>query len=338
MSVTGVIEKESIEVDKAHSRALPQWIRQSFSQLMVFATLIILVIVFSVASPHFMQWPNLSSLLLATAVTGIQALGLTFVIATGGIDLTPGLGMALCSVMTGTFLVVFGWPLWLGVIGGILVGSLIGLVNGLLVARLRMQPMIATLAMMLVCAGLALVISGASPIYLNGVKGFEAISRGTLVFGLPNAVTIFFVVAVVAAVLLNKSILGRYAISMGSNEEATRISGINVNKWKVLIYVLAGTFTGLSGVVMAARLNSAQPATGAGYEMYAIAAVVIGGTSLRGGRANILGTVVGALIISTINNGLQILSIPDQWQKGVLGVVILLAVYVDTLRRGADQD
>ena len=198
--------------------------------------------------------------------------------------------------------------------------------------------MIATLAMMLVCAGLALVVSGASPIYLNDVKGFEAISRGTLVFGLPNAVTIFFVVAIVAAVLLNKSILGRYAISMGSNEEATRISGINVRKWKILIYVLAGTFTGLSGVVMAARLNSAQPSTCSGYEMYAIAAVVIGGTSLRGGRANILGTVVGALIISTINNGLQILSIPDQWQKGVLGLVILLAVYVDTLRRGADQD
>jgi ribose transport system permease protein len=310
--------------------------RQSVQQLLIFATLALLFVIFSLSSEFFLTFSNVSSLLLATAVTGIQALGLTFVIATGGIDLTPGLGMALCSVLTGTFLVHFGWPLPLGVLGGILSGTLIGLVNGLLIAKARMQPMIATLAMMLVAQGLALVISGASPIYLSGVRGFRTISRGTLLFGIPNAVTIFFVAAVVAGLLLNKSVLGRYAIAMGSNEEATRISGIDVDRWKVIVYMLAGTFTGLSGIVMAARLNSAQPATGAGYEMYAIAAVVIGGTSLRGGRANILGTVIGALIISTINNGLQILAVPDQWQKVVLGGVVIVAVMIDLARKRSD--
>ena len=326
-------------VDSDRVLALKSHARQSVQQLLVFATLAVLLLVFSFASPYFMTFSNVSSLLMATAVTGIQALGLTFVIATGVIDLTPGLGMALCSVLTGVFLVTFGLPIWLGVPLGILIGTLIGFVNGLLIARLRMQPMIATLAMMLVCQGLALVFSGASPIYLSKIQGFEAIARGTLVFGIPNAVTIFFVAAIIAAVLLNKSILGRYAISMGSNEAATRISCIDVRKLKILVYMLAWTFTGLSGIVMAARLNSAQPATGAGYEMYAIAAVVIGGTSLRGGRANILGTVVGALIISTINNGLQILSIPDQFQKVVLGVVVLVAVFIDIASRGkADHD
>jgi ribose transport system permease protein len=206
-----------------------------------------------------------------------------------------------------------------------------------------MQPMIATLAMMLVCQGLALVISDTKPVYLDVADGFKevAIARfGVLggFKGIPMAVVIFLVAAVIGAAILNKTTLGRYAIAMGSNEEATRISGINVTRWKIAVYTLAGAFTGLSAVVMAARLNAAQPATGVGYEMYAIAAVVIGGTSLRGGRASMLGSVVGALIISTINTGLAILSVPDQWQKVLLGAVVLIAVGVDTLRRSRTGD
>ncbi len=135
-----------------------------------------------------------------------------------------------------------------------------------------------------------------------------------------------------ASLILNKTIIGRYTFALGSNEEATRLSGVNVDKWKIIIYMLAGVFTGVAGIIMASRLNSAQPALGAGYELEAIAAVVIGGTSLSGGKGTILGTVIGALIMSVLTNGLQILSVPQEWQTVVVGAVILLAVYADVLR------
>lgn len=333
MSVATAPPASTATVPRADKRpGLRAWYERNAAQVLIVASLVLLVSVFSVTSPYFLTWSNITGLLLASAVTGIMALGMTFVIATSGIDLTPGFGMALTSVITALAMVNFGLPVWVGVLAGILSGSLIGVINGFLVAVLNMQPMIATLAMMLVCQGLALVLSGASPIYLNEVPGFQAISRGTPVFGIPNAVLIFFAVAVLASLLLKKSLIGRYALAMGSNEEATRLSGIGVRKWKILVYTLAGTFTGLAGVVMAARLNSAQPAIGAGYEMYAIAAAVLGGASLRGGKANIFGTVIGALVITTIQNGLQIMAVPDQWQKIVLGVVVLGAVYLDVRR------
>jgi ribose transport system permease protein len=140
--------------------------------------------------------------------------------------------------------------------------------------------------------------------------------------------------AIIAGILLTKSIFGRFTTSIGSNEEATRLSGINTDKWKIIIYTVAGVFTGIAGVLMASRLNSAQPALGAGYELEAIAAVVIGGTSLSGGKGTILGTVIGALIMSVLTNGLRIMSIPQEWQTVVVGFVILVAVYIDIIRRG----
>lgn len=310
--------------------------RQRLQQVLAFAGLVVIFAFFSLASPYFLDWNNVKGILLATAVTGIMALGATFVIATGGIDLSVGTGMTLCSVMTGVFLANLGLPLAVGVLGGLAIGALIGLLNGLNVSYLRLPPFIATLAMMMVAQGLALVISGTKPIYFTSVGGFDQLAAGELIPGLPNAVLIFFVAAAVAAVVLSKTLTGRYALSIGSNEEATAISGVDVRRWKVVIYVVAGLFTGLAGVVMASRLNSAQPGLGLGYELEAIAAVVIGGTSLRGGKATILGTVIGALIMATLTNGLRIMSIPQEWQKVAVGIVIVLAVYADTLRRGKD--
>ncbi|MGL4651693.1 MAG: ABC transporter permease, partial [Caldilineaceae bacterium] len=152
-------------------------------------------------------------------------------------------------------------------------------------------------------------------------------------FDLPNAVLIFFGAAVVASIILNRTILGRYTFALGSNEEATRLSGVTVDRWKILVYMLSGAFAGLGGVIMASRLNSAQPSLGAGYELDAIAAVVIGGTSLSGGDGSILGTVIGAFVISVLTNGLRILSVPQEWQMVVTGVIVVLAVYLDILRR-----
>ena len=152
-------------------------------------------------------------------------------------------------------------------------------------------------------------------------------------FSVPNAVFILFGASLVAAFILGKTVLGRYAVAIGSNEEATRLSGVNVANWKTAIYALGGAFSGLAGVMIASRLNSAQPALGIGYELEAIAAVVIGGTSLSGGEGTILGTVIGALIISTLTNGLRILSVPQEWQMVITGVIVVLAVYLDIIRR-----
>lgn len=312
-------------------------LRERLQQFLAFASLIAIFVFFSIASPNFLNYGNVTAILFSTVVIGTLALGTTFVIITGGIDLSIGTGMALCAVISGVLIVNAGVPVPLGVLGAILFGGLIGLINGVNVSLLKLPPFIATLAMMLVAQGLALVISDSTPIYFSDDPSYTKISTGRLIPGLdlPNAVLILAVIAVLAAVLLNKTVLGRYTYSIGSNEEATALSGINVRKWKIIIYTLAGLFTGLAGVMISARLGSAQPATGLGYELQAIAAVVIGGTSLSGGKGSIVGTVIGALIISVLNNGLQIMSIPQEWQNVILGCVILVAVYADMARKRA---
>lgn len=317
------------------TRGLGATIKGRFQQFLAFGSLIVIVVFFTFASPNFLTFSNITGVLFSTVVIGTLAIGTTFVIVTAGIDLSIGTGMALCAVMSGVFLVNWQMPLLLGVLAAILFGGLIGLINGFNVAILKIPPFIATLAMMLVAQGLALVISGSAPIYFTDVPGYSEISTGNLIPGVnfPNAVIILAVVAVVAAVVLNKTVLGRYTYSIGSNEEATALSGINTKKWLIIVYTLAGLFIGLAGVMISARLGSAQPATGMGYELQAIAAVVIGGTSLFGGKGTIIGTVIGALIMSVLNNGLQIVSVPQEWQNVILGGVILAAVYADNIRR-----
>jgi ribose transport system permease protein len=312
-----------------------------FQQLLASGSLIILIIFFSLASPNFLSFSNIVGILLSTAVVGILALGSTFVIITGGIDLSVGTVMTLSAVMTGVFITFWDMPIVLGIIGGILTGSICGLISGVAVSRFKIPPFIATLAMMMIAKGLALIISGTKPIYFNDDHAlkFTELSSGSIIgeiipgFNIPNAVFIFFIAAIIGHILLSKTILGRYNYAIGSNEEATRLSGINVKKWKIAIYTITGAFVGLAGVIMAARLNSAQPGLGAGYELEAIAAVVIGGTSLSGGKGTIVGTVIGALIMTVLTNGLRILSVPQEWQTVVVGCVILLAVYMDIVRR-----
>ncbi|MET3477912.1 ABC transporter permease [Variovorax atrisoli] len=308
-------------------------------KLLAFASLVVLMVFFSFASPQFLQADNLVGILQSTAVNGVLAIACTFVIITSGIDLSVGTLMTFCAVMTGVVLTYMGMPLWLGIGAAIFFGALSGFVSGLLIAKLKIPPFIATLGMMMLLKGLSLVISGTKPIYFNDTPGFTAISQDSLIgdivpaLPIPNAVLILFLVAVAASIVLNRTLLGRYTFALGSNEEAVRLSGVNTDFWKIVVYTVSGGICGIAGLLIASRLNSAQPALGQGYELDAIAAVVIGGTSLSGGTGTIVGTIIGAFIMSVLTNGLRILSVAQEWQTVVTGVIIILAVYADILRR-----
>jgi ribose transport system permease protein len=309
-------------------------------KLLAFASLIVLVIGFSLASPNFFQVSNIMAILQATSVNGVLAVGVTLIIITGGIDLSIGTLMTFCSVIAGVVLTWLGMPLLVGVIAAIAAGALCGLISGTFVARMKIPPFIATLGMMLMLKGLSLIVTGTKPIYFNDTPGFTLIAQGSLIgmiipaFPVPNGVLILFLVAGAAAWVLSRTVLGRYTFALGSNEEAVRLSGVNTAGWKMAIYALAGGICGIAGVLIASRINSAQPALGLGYELEAIAAVVIGGTSLAGGRGTILGTLIGALIMSVLTNGLRVLSVAPEWQTVVTGAIIVVAVYADQLRRG----
>lgn len=309
-------------------------LKSSIQQLFVFAALILIYLFFVFAAPNFAQPTIVLDIIQQSAYVGVMALGATFVIATGGIDLSVGTGMTFVAVMAGVFLSGdwMNMPLAAGLALTILMGALVGLVNGLNVSYLGLPPFIATLATMMVARGLALVISDKATISIKN-SGYIALASGELIPGVKNAILIFIVMAIVAAVLLNKTLLGRYAMAIGSNEEATRLSGVNVRFWKTMVYVTAGVFMALGAILYSARFGFVQPAEGVGFELNVIAAVVIGGTSLSGGRANIIGTVVGALIMETLKKGLQMMGIAQEWQLVVTGVVVLIAVLVDIVRR-----
>lgn len=307
--------------------------------LLAFASLIVLLVFFSVSSPNFLQTSNILAILQATSVNGVLALAATLVIITGGIDLSVGTLMTFCAVMAGVVLTFWGLPLPFGILAAIGTGACAGLISGTLVAKMKIPPFIATLGMMLILKGLSLVISGTKPIYFNDTPSYPQISTGSIIgtvfpsVPVPNGVLILFVLALIIGWVLSKTVLGRYCYALGSNEEAVRLSGVNTDGWKMAIYALAGAICGVAGLLISSRLNSAQPALGLGYELDAIAAVVIGGTSLAGGRGSVLGTIIGALIMGVLLNGLRIMSVAQEWQTVVTGLIIIAAVYADMLRR-----
>ena len=317
-----------------------QSLGQARQKFLAFASLIVLMLVFTALKPGvFLTQDNLIGILQSTTVIGVLAIASTFIIITSGIDLSVGVLMTFCSVMAGVFLVNLGMPLPLGIVCAVMMGCLSGCLSGLAITRLGVPPFIATLGMMMLLKGLSLIITGTRPIYFNDVEGFDQIALGSIMgqwlpgLPIPNGVLIMFLVALVCAGVLNKTALGRYTFALGSNEEAVRLSGVNVNRWKVIIYAFSGGICGIAGLLIASRLNSAQPALGQGYELDAIAAVVIGGTSLSGGVGTITGTIIGAFIMSVLINGLRIMSVAQEWQMVLTGVIIILAVYTDNLRR-----
>ncbi len=307
---------------------------ESVQRFLALGALVILLAFFSIKVPNFASLENYRNILTATASNGLLATGVTFVIITGGIDLSIGTGTAFTSVAMGIVAVNWGLPLPLGLLAAVGAGALMGLVNGLLIAKAKLPPFIATLGMLYVTLGLAQVLSDVHPIYFTdpqpALRGFF---MDAPIAGIPNIVWVMFGGAAVAWVLLNKTVLGRYTFALGSNEEATRLSGVNVDRWKIAVYVVGGVFVGLAGIVLSARSASAQPSQGMGYELNAIAAAVIGGTSLAGGEGSIVGTLIGAFLISTLATGLSVDNVPQQFQYVITGLVVIGAVWLDIARR-----
>ncbi len=311
------------------------FIRREIGRVTALASLVVIFAFFTVMRPVFASWANVSGgILMSTTVIGLLAIGVTFVIITGGIDLSVGTTTALVAVIVGKTMMSLQLNVWVGILVGMVVGALVGAVNGLLITILKLPPFIATLATMKGAQGLSLIISDMKPVlFADDVKGWDQIAQGNIIPNFPNGVLILFLAATAASIILNKTVLGRYAFAIGSNTEATKLSGVNVNRWLVAIYALCGLFVGLAAVVLTSRLGSAQPDLGLGYELEAIAAVIIGGTSLLGGKGTISGTIIGALIMSVLINGLRILELQQEWQYVVVGSVIVLAVYGDNVRR-----
>ncbi len=304
-------------------------IKEFLLKYMMTIVLIVIVIAMSIARPEFLSSDNILNVLRQIAVNAVLAFGMTFVIITGGIDLSVGSILAVSGVFAAGFM-KNGMPIFPSCIIGILLAGLLGFINGLTISKFKVPPFVITLAMMTIGRGIAYVYTDGRPIVdLN--ENFLVLGRGRFLDLIPWPIIVMLLVMGATALLLNKTKYGRYVYALGGNEEAARVSGININKIKTIVYTVNGLLAGLAGVVLASRINSGQPQAGVSYELDAIAAVVIGGTSLSGGVGTIQGTLLGALIIGVINNSLNLLGVNQYYQMIVKGLVIALAVIVDVV-------
>ncbi len=290
--------------------------------------LLVLCAVLWVLTPHFLTVSNLLNIAQQTSINAIVAVGMTFVILSGGIDLSVGSIVAVAGVVLGTLLHQ-GQPLPVAMAASIAVGVACGAANGALVSWGGLPPFIVTLGMMSIARGVALVVTEARPV--SGFDaGFRSLATGSMAF-IPAPVVVMILVYGVAHLVLTYTTFGRYVYAIGGNEEATRLSGVNVRAHKTAVYGVSGLMSAVAAIILTARLNSAQPIAGMMYELDAIAATVIGGTSLMGGQGSLGGTLVGALIIGVLRNGLNLLGVSSFLQQIVIGVVIVGAVLVDTV-------
>lgn len=300
-------------------------------RLLPFLTLIVLFIGLSIASPdHFLTKTNLSSVVRQTAVINLMALGMTLVIISGGIDLSVGAILAMGGLL-GTMAMEKGHPIWFGVLSGVFTGCLCGFLNGFLTTRLKINPFIVTLGTMGIIRGSTLLISNGLPVH-QIPQTFSFLGEGNLL-GVPFVLWVLVLCAVAVHAVLEHTRLGRYAFSIGSNPDAAYYAGIPVSFHTTAVYAICGALTGLGGMIEASRLMTGQPTAGQGYELQAIAAVVIGGGSLRGGEGSVVGTLIGAFIMGLLANGSDLLGISPYLQQAIIGAVIIIAVSFDELRK-----
>lgn len=293
----------------------------------IYIVFILLCIVLSIASPNFLNITNLMNMLRQISINGIIAVGVTFAIITGGIDLSVGSVLALSAIIACSFAHPGEYPVFVPILVGLLVGLSCGLINGFIIAKGGVAPFIVTLGMMTVARGLTLVYNGGRAV-INLSDSYNEIGGGYLL-RIPIPVIILLIVIAIGLFILNYMKFGRYVYAIGGNELAAKVSGLNVNSIKIWVYGIVGTLAGLAGIVLSSRVNSGTVVAGQGYELDAIAAVVIGGTSLSGGIGTISGTIAGALIIGVMNNGLDLLNVSSYYQQIVKGVIIVAAVYLD---------
>lgn len=300
--------------------------RELLRRFGILIAFVLLMVVLTFLSDSFLTVSNLLNIARQVSINAVIAAGMTFVILTGGIDLSVGSVLAFCGAIIAGLLST-GQPLLIGIGSGLLLGALLGLLNGLVITKGGVQPFIATLGMLTIARGATLVYTDGRPV--TGLPdAFVWLGAGE-VARIPVPVIIMTLVFGYAYVILTQTVLGRYIYAIGGNEEAARLSGVNITFYKTLAYVISGVLSALSGVILTARLNSAQPTAGLGFELDAIAAVVLGGTTLAGGEGSIGGTLLGAFIIGVLNNGLNLLNVSSFYQQVVKGAVILLAVLLD---------
>lgn len=296
---------------------------------------IFVILLFTILSRNFLTLGNLTNILIQNADIAIIAIGQTFVIITAGIDVSVGTSVVVSSYITG-ILISAGYNVVLSIIAGLLIGILIGLINGLVVTKLKVTPFITTLGMMSIGRGLVYVYSQGIPI--SGLKNpaFTWLANGKIVF-IPTPIVLVFIVGLLAYILLNNMKIGRHVYALGCNEEAAKLAGISITKTIVFVYVMAGLLASLSGMLLTARLSSATASLGSGMEMTSIAAVVLGGSSLSGGKGGVIGSVIGAYLMACLANGFVLLGVNPYWQTVVTGAIIILAVAMDQIRQKSNS-
>lgn len=303
---------------------------QLFESLGVLVLLLIVILLVSVVTPNFLRPQNLSSLAITAAIIAVPGLGMTLAIAVGGLDLSIGSTQALTACIAAGLLSITNIPMT--ITGTLLVGALIGLINGLIITRLRVPAFVATLGMMSVLRGVALLITNGQSVLIMGEDEFARLNSAQIL-GIPVPFTIALIVLVVFYVLLRHTPFGRHICAIGGNEKAAQATGLNVDLVKVVVFILVGITAALSGVMLAAQLMFVDGTLGVGLELRAIAVSVLGGTSLAGGSGNLLGTLLASLLLSAINSALNILKVPPFYQYLALGLLLIFALALDTLRR-----
>jgi inositol transport system permease protein len=294
----------------------------------IFLAFMLICSFLSYASSQFLTVSNWTIIITQVSINALLAFGVTFVIITGGIDLSVGSIVAVAGVVAALLASQPNMPLIVPILGGLLAGLVFGLLNGLIITKSKIAPFIVTLGIMTMGRGLALILSEGRPIS-DLSDSFNFIGGGN-VFGIPFPIIVLVIVFIISYLLLKNTVFGRYVYAIGGNEQAAWASGINVNKIKMSVYALCGTLAGLAGILLTSRITTGQPNAGAGFELDAIAAAIIGGTSTSGGTGTIAGTLVGALLIGVINNGLDLLNVSSYYQQVIMGVIIIGAVLLDS--------
>lgn len=302
---------------------------RNFGQYGIFVAFAIICLVLALSTPRFFTVSNLMTIGNQVSINALLAFGVTFVIITGGIDLSLGSMVAVTGVVAATFAHPDTHPVIVPIFIGLAAGSAMGAFNGLVITKSKVPPFIVTLGTMTIGRGLALILSKGRPVS-NLSDSFNFIGGGNL-FGIPFPIIILIVAFVVCSIVLNKTILGRYMYAVGGNEPAARASGIRVSRVKMWVYTICGLLSAMGGILLTSRITTGQPNAGSGFELDAIAAAIIGGTSTSGGTGSMTGTLIGALLIGVISNSLDLLNVTSYYQQVVMGAIIIGAVVLDSM-------